>query len=256
MNRKFGIEIEAHNVAQRDVAAALNAVGIRCAVEGYNHNTTNHWKIVNDCSIQGSQGFELVSPILQGENGLMQVAIVGDTLERLGAKVNTSCGLHVHIDGRDLTVNSMSRICKMWLKYETCFDSIVPASRRNNRFALGIRSKFATLEAAFAKLATATSIQGLTRIMNSDNFGGSSRYHKLNLESMVRHGTVEFRQHSGTVNGLKMVNWVKLVGGFVESAVNAKAINTKGEGKFENLLQVTPDATVRKFYRERRAALV
>jgi hypothetical protein len=52
-----------------------------------------------------------------------------------------------------------------------------------------------------------------------------------------------------------MVNWVKLVGGFVESAVNAKAINTKGEGKFENLLQVTPDATVRKFYRERRVAL-
>lgn len=256
MNRKFGIEIEAHNVAQRDVAAALNAVGIRCAVEGYNHSTTNHWKIVNDCSIQGSQGFELVSPILQGENGLMQVAIVGDTLERLGAKVNTSCGLHVHIDGRDLTVNSMSRICKMWLKYETCFDSIVPASRRNNRFALGIRSKFATLEAAFAKLATATSIQGLTRIMNSDGYSGSSRYHKLNLESMVRHGTVEFRQHSGTVNGLKMVNWVKLVGGFVESAVKAKAINSKGEGKFENLLQVTPDATVRKFYRERRAALV
>ena len=42
MNRKFGIEIEATNVAQRDVAAALNAVGIRCAVEGYNHNTTNH----------------------------------------------------------------------------------------------------------------------------------------------------------------------------------------------------------------------
>jgi hypothetical protein len=96
----------------------------------------------------------------------------------------------------------------MWLKYEACFDSIVPKSRRNNRFAAGIRSKFATLEAGFAKLATATSIQGLTRIMNSDGYSGSSRYHKLNLESMVRHGTVEFRQHSGTVSGLKMVNWV------------------------------------------------
>jgi hypothetical protein len=52
-----------------------------------------------------------------------------------------------------------------------------------------------------------------------------------------------------------MVNWVKLVGGFVETAVNAKTIKAAGEGKFENLLQVTPDATVRKFYRERRVAL-
>ena len=255
MNRKFGIEIEAYNVPMAKVAAELNAVGILCAVEGYNHQTRNHWKIVSDCSINGVQAFELVSPILQGENGLMQVAIVGDTLERIGAKVNTSCGLHVHVDGRDLTVNSLSRICKMWLKYESCFDSIVPKSRRNNRFAAGIRSKFASLEAGFAKLATATSIQGLTRIMNSDGYSGSSRYHKLNLESMVRHGTVEFRQHSGTVNGLKMVNWVKLVGGFVETAVNAKSIKAAGEGKFENLLEVTPDATVRKFYRERRVAL-
>jgi hypothetical protein len=255
MNRKFGIEIEATNVAMSDVASALNAVGILCVVEGYNHATRNHWKVVSDCSISGNQGFELVSPILQGENGLMQVALVGDTLERIGAKVNTSCGLHVHVDGRDLTVNSMSRICKMWLKYEDCFDSIVPASRRNNQFCRAIRSKFASLEVAFDKLATATSIQGLTRIINSDGYSSSSRYHKLNLESMVRHGTVEFRQHSGTVNGLKMVNWVKLVGGFVESAVKAKNIKMDGEGKFENLLKVTPDATVRKFYRERRVAL-
>ena len=90
--------------------------------------------------------------------------------------------------------------------------------------------------------------------MNGEH-GHPSRYHKLNLESLVRHGTVEFRQHSGTVDGEKMANWVMLVGGFVECAVSAKTIRKTGEGKFENLLDVTPIPEVKKYYRQRREAL-
>ena len=52
-----------------------------------------------------------------------------------------------------------------------------------------------------------------------------------------------------------MVNWVKLVSGFVETAVNAKSIRQVGDGKFDNLLEVVPEVAVRKFYRERKDAL-
>jgi hypothetical protein len=257
MNRKFGIEIEAYGVTKIAINTALNAAGIICHIEGYNHETRPHWKIVSDASLSGDMTFELVSPILEGVNGLEQVMTVGNVLEQIGAKVNKSCGLHVHIDGRDLTVPQLSRVCKMWLKYESCFDSIVPESRRNNPFCKAIRAKFASLEAAFKAIDGAVRVRDLTQVMNSDRNSTvyTSRYHKFNLESMARHGTVEFRQHSGTVNGLKMVNWVKLVGGFVETAVNAKSIRQVGDGKFDNLLEVLPEVAVRKFYRERKDAL-
>jgi hypothetical protein len=251
MSRKFGIEIEATGVQMAEVAAALNAAGIRTYVEGYNHSTKNHWKIVTDASLSGQYAFELVSPILQGADGLCQVDTVGKVLTAIGAKVNKSCGLHVHVDARDITNEQIKRVCKMWMKYESCFDSVMPESRKNNAFCMGIRTKYATLDAAFKAIDAARNLGDLRVAMNGVH-GHPSRYHKLNLESLLRHGTVEFRQHSGTVEAAKMLNWVELVTAFVDCAVTAKTIRATGADKFENLMAVTPVPSVRKFYRERR----
>lgn len=253
MNRAFGIEIEATGLSMNRVVEVLTAVGIQSAVDGYNHTTKTYWKVVSDASLIGANAFELVSPILRGENGLMQVALVAHALETAGAKVNGSCGFHVHIDGRDLTVDQLKRVCKMWLKYENCFDAVVGASRRNNRFCKSIRSKFQTLEQGFKAIDKATNLNGIIQAVNGDGNGYTSRYHKLNLESMLRHGTVEFRQHGGTVTGEKMTSWIKLVMGFVNCAVTAKAIRATGDGKFANLLDVCPDAVTRKFFVSRKA---
>lgn len=47
---------------------------------------------------------------------------------------------------------------------------------------------------------------------------GQGRYHKLNLVSLWVHGTIEFRQHSGTVDADKAVNWIELLMQFVNRA--------------------------------------
>jgi hypothetical protein len=252
-NLKFGVEIEAVGASMSTVADALNRAGVPCRVEGYTHATMAHWKVVSDASLTGNMAFELVSPILQGEHGLMQVVRVCEALATIGAKVNNSCGLHVHVDGRALTVSQLANVCKMWLKYETCFDQVLPESRRNNVYCRSIKSKFQTLAEGFDKLTKCTTVAALTGVMNGDGAYRTSRYHKLNLESMTRHGTVEFRQHSGTVDGEKIVNWVKLVTNFVQVAKDAKTIKMTGEGNFDNLLDVAPDRASKKFYRARRA---
>src|SRR5690606_38760739 len=69
-NRKFGVEIEfifSGNI--HDVAAKLNEYGVTTVVEGYNHQTRAHWKIVHDASC----GWELVSPPMAGEAGLEEI---------------------------------------------------------------------------------------------------------------------------------------------------------------------------------------
>ena len=68
MDRKFGIELELIGITREQAIAALTGVGIEVREEGYNHETRRHWKIVSDASVRG--GFELVSPVLQGDAGL------------------------------------------------------------------------------------------------------------------------------------------------------------------------------------------
>ena len=96
----FGVEIECTGVDNYTVSAALNNVGVFCMVEYYNYTTRGHWKIVSDCSVHGDYAKEIVSPVLNGQAGLDQLKIVCHVLNELGIKVNRSCGLHVHHEGR------------------------------------------------------------------------------------------------------------------------------------------------------------
>ena len=106
-NRNFGIEIEAYNCSKQKLAQELTAVGIKVRVEGYNHtDSTEHWKLVTDSSLTGNQSFELVSPILHGEEGLKDLEKVCWVLELCNVKVDNSCGLHIHMDAADFTINT------------------------------------------------------------------------------------------------------------------------------------------------------
>ena len=44
----------------------------------------------------------------------------------------------------------------------------------------------------------------------------NSRYFKLNLQSYVKYGTVEFRHHSGTTTFSKVKNWILICARLVE----------------------------------------
>ena len=51
--RDFGVEIEflrPSQTTQEEIANALRGMGVECRVEGYNHTTRTHWKIVSDSS--------------------------------------------------------------------------------------------------------------------------------------------------------------------------------------------------------------
>ena len=212
MERKFGIEMEIAGINRQTALRALRAVNVKVEDEGYNHTTRNHWKLVPDGSVRN--GFEVVSPILSGEAGLAEAEIVARALDDAGASVNSSCGLHVHFDASDLDVIALKNILRRYAVHEAEIDAFMPASRRGN-------------ENTYCK-----SIRGFVQ----DNFDSirsirdlvarqHDRYFKVNLQSLLRHGTIEFRQHSGTVNAAKIVNWVRFLAAFIDQckAMNANA---------------------------------
>lgn len=231
--RTYGIEIEAYNVPAYTVANALSAAGIPCNYEGYNHVTRNHWKVVSDSSLTGVNTFELVSPPLSGDDGFAQIEKVCQVLNDLGAKVNKSCGLHVHIDARNLALNTIKNICKIYYSEEAGIDAWMAPSRRDSRWCQtlrNIRGGFAEFYQTLDRdIDTLRSLQSLF----------NTRYRKVNLEAFNRHGTVEFRQHQGTTDSGKIINWVRFLHLLVEKAITARPRPRKAQTVLTQAEEVT-----------------
>lgn len=212
--RKFGIEIEAYNCTREKLASELRGAGIDVAVEGYNHTTRNHWKLVTDASLTGNNTFELVSPVLEGEAGLKELEKVCWVLEFCDVKVNDSCGLHIHMDAADFDLQTWKNLALSYKHLERVIDSFMPQSRRQNYYCKGLSS------------ISAVDIQAAQSINDLQAAFGNNRYRKVNLEAYARHRTVEFRQHSGTTNFTKMENWIRFLNGLITFAKSGIAANT------------------------------
>lgn len=196
-NRNFGVEIEACNCTRERLARELTAAGINVQVEGYNHTDhTDHWKLVTDSSLSGNNTFELVSPILHGEQGLEELEKVCWVLDLCNAKVNDTCGLHVHMDAAEFDLTTWKNIILTYKRLEGVIDNFMPHSRRNNRYCKALTA------------ITENSIKHARNIGDLRAAFFHNRYHKVNLEAYARHRTVEFRQHGGSTNFTKMSAWI------------------------------------------------
>lgn len=238
-NKKFGIEIEAYNVNQSDLITKLTQLGIRVCAEGYSHTTRAHWKIVRDSSINGSRAFELVSPILQGAAGLEEVEKVCEGLKACNAYINKSCGMHIHFDAQEMSLKSWKNLYKNYAALETTIDSFMPTSRRANNNTYCKSLKVASLNSKLDSAQSLVQIEGIF---------GRSRYYKINPTSHSRHNTIEFRQHSGTVEFEKINNWIH----FLHNLVDFSKTKTIDTATFENLNEFNQPEIVSYFHNRKQ----
>lgn len=242
----FGIEIElTMPMSMRDVSILLQRNGIQ------------RWNVVRDGSVaetvRGHHGMEVVSPVLQGVAGLEEVKRVMDLLRENGGKVNNSCGLHVHIGVRGMKVSRLRKIAAAFLNAEGAMDQLMPPARLNNRYC---QSNVRFHGRNFARLKRAETVNAIAEAMN----GGSStqhythfRYYKLNFQSFVLHGTIEFRQHSGTVESEKACAWIRLVASFCAMAASSEPQTSRNPMSLDQLLGCVGDEAARNYLRARAA---
>ena len=207
--RRFGIEIEFKG-SRAAVCESIQRLGVACQQESYNHNTRNHWKIVTDASLGYDNAGEVVSPILQGEQGLRELELVCQGLEDAGATVDRQCGLHIHLDCRDMSVAECQTVFKRYSDYEASIDRIMPRSRRGNARWCG------TIADSNVKRGTFATKQSLGNALG--------RYYKVNLTNIASRGSIEFRQHSGTTNYTKIYNWLNFLQQFVASSIQLTGV--------------------------------
>lgn len=244
---KFGIELEM--LCNRGaVVSGMNAKGVSYDYLGYYTHTNGNTKFQfkTDASISrdehtlaaNSTEIECVSPILDGnKNGMDRVKAVCEVLNETGAQVNKSTGFHVHVSTKNMNNAWFANVFANYAHLERLIDTFMPRSRRanNNTYCRSVIGK---------GLDSCNSIAEVQRALGS-------RYHKINPMAYSSHSTIEFRQHSGTVDFEKISNWVhfcaKLIAWSKKNRLTAD-VNSIEEIKFLN-------AAEKAFFNSRVAAL-
>ncbi len=138
-------------------------------------------------------------------------AYYAKVLNECGAKVDRTCGTHVHFDIADYTVQDMVSFLNLYYKEHTLIDFLLPPSRRDNTYCTQIKKlEIDKMNSRFEN-GTLEGIRNIADIL-------WTRYRIVNLQSYVKYGTIEFRQHGGTTEFEKIEAWIILMYQMLEAA--------------------------------------
>ena len=216
------------------------------------------WRFVYDGSIKatmrdgrrqipatsGIYKVEMNSPKLSYEEmGKLQEVV--RALRHAGAVVNSSCGMHVHVDASRHTPQSLKNALSiMYSKEDILFKALNVNEARVERWCQKVREPM--LE-KIRKLPTNISMERLKREWYGGNDGSYehynwTRYYALNLHSVFYRGTLEWRCFESTLHAGKVRANITLA-----LAISAQAINQKKTLMRKTEISENPVFTFRTF---------
>jgi hypothetical protein len=221
-NRKFGVEIEFPSLGtglypseaetNRVVTGLLDA-GVPAHSASYGQHLRHGAPVGWEVTMDGTVGFEVVSPPIKGMAAKVQIEAVCGVLNEMGYKPSIAGGLHVHHGAEDLTAKQLKSVALTYANHQTLINQFVAKSRRTNNTWCKLISYGRTANYDESELDCEP---------RSHSYTSWDKYQTVNLGAYVLHGTIEFRQHQGTLNAEKIWNWVVFTQMFVERAVKAR----------------------------------
>lgn len=241
----FGIEIEMTGLTRSRAAEVIaEHFGTTKEYEGsfydayFARDTTGRkWKLMSDGSLdcQRKEGrrkvsadrnysVELVSPICQyGDIETVQELI--RKLREAGAFVNSSCGIHIHINAAPFDAPHLRNLVNIMAAKEDMIYKALKVSRgRESHYCRKIDPAF--LERLNRqKPATLDRLKGIWyngRDGSREHYH-DSRYHCLNLHSVFQKGTVEFRAFNGDLHAGKIKAYIQFCLAMTAQALNQRS---------------------------------
>jgi hypothetical protein len=229
---RYGIEIETVGLSREAVAKAIATVVGGTVRQEYGYDPTwtvtdatgRQWKAMPDASLSGAVNAEIVSPILTYAD-LEQLQQVVRAVKRAGAKVDATCGIHVHVDAAAFDAKKLCNLAKLVNQQEDLLIAalkVQPARlmRYTKRVDAGFLSRIqAHPPRTMAELGAAWYGRPVAaRPAHYDD----SRYHGLNLHSVWYRGTIEYRYFEATLHAGKVKSYVQLC-----LALTAKALGSR-----------------------------
>lgn len=198
---RFGVEIETKNASKDILCQAIFGV-VGGVVDSYrgvvNAADGRKWNVVHDGSI--GNGWEVVTPILTWADIESTLQPIIRNIRTAGATVDSSCGIHVHVDAARFDARSLTRLARIVHRQEDLiFAALAPHSGRYN-FTKKMDSYFSRQIAR-----RFTSLRTLRNAWYDGGVETRTKYHQtrytgLNLHSVWYRGTIEFRYFNSTLH--------------------------------------------------------
>jgi hypothetical protein len=249
----LGIEIEYQEVTFGEMQEGLKKAKIDLYPRylGYHervdYDKYKQWRIMYDSSLRDRFGRdyplnvyntspstkkdikfgELVSPILVGEKGLLQLIRALNTMTKLGATNNQSTGLHIHLGIKDtnqpfgISYKGLRNFIVNYIGFEKIIDSYTRKSRRQNNHRQYTPSPildiWRTKNLGDGRIADVSyrELEDLSRKLNAYDDTEFRRWAvstlqrgKLNPHSNGLKFSFEIRQHGGTIERDTIMGWI------------------------------------------------
>jgi hypothetical protein len=232
----YGVEVEMTGITRRQAAKALaDYFGTEPRYSGGIYDTWlvtdgegKDWKLMSDSSIRAEQksayGYEpttdmgyrveMVTPKLTYEE-LPKFQECVRRVRKAGAKVNSSCGLHVHVDAANHNRQSLKNLIGiMYSKEDILFKALQVDENRASRWCQKVREPMLQE----ARRLSSEETKDFTKLENiwyeGDNGSNEhynwTRYYALNLHSVFYRGTVEWRCFNSTLHAGRAAAYVNL----------------------------------------------
>lgn len=235
-DQAFGMELEFTGLTRQKAAETIaQVIGGTVAYAGgvYKAWTVNDaqgrkWTVESDSSVttDGGEQCEFVTPKCTYDD-IPTVQECVRALRKAKAKVNSSCGLHIHIDGANHTPKSLKNLVFTFrAKEDLIFKAVGTQRSRLGHWCKPIDDE---LVDNIKKLKTTddSSLRSTWYDTYRDWHAESahyhaSRYHALNLHSLWFRGTVEFRLFEATLHAGEIRAYITLCLAMSAQAINAK----------------------------------
>lgn len=250
-NQNFGTEIELTGITRQRASEVIATyfgtqhyyIGNGCyRTWGAKDRKDRVWKCERDGSIYCERkvngrtvcagdeySCEMVTPILQYED-IEDLQNIVRELVKAGAMANSSCGIHVHVDGKNHTADSLINLVNLFTGRQDLFYEALQNEARANSWC---QKTSKVMMKAMRK--GEHSKEAIERVyyseLNNGYRGGidhahycRARYRGLNLHALYTKGTVEFRLFNGTTHAGKIKAYIQFCLAMSAWAINAEKV--------------------------------
>jgi hypothetical protein len=265
--RRFGVEFE--------LVPDINKKGYNPSVDVEKiHNATERmmpdgWGATRDGSVEvlGGGGVEIQTPPMRLIAGEKEITNFCKSVKKIGWGVNDPCGLHVHIDAKDISDSPLlsKRVFTTYFVLDYSILAMLPEDRRSNVFCAPLDKKKARtllrwsqrvynkgfdIDDVIATKATKTSFLEMFYKSEISNVPreiathyNEARYHGINFHNLFgRTKTIEIRYLEGTIDYDLILKWTAFHQHIIDSSSNIREIDALELYKIKG-----PKTRLRKF---------
>lgn len=207
-------------------------IGLEIEVEGRDlppMQDNKYWRTEEDGSLRGESIEYVFKRPLAIKKVREALKSLSDAYERYESEVGESfrAGTHVHVNCQSLNVVELFNFITLYIIFENLLIKGCGKNRMGNLFCLSTSDAEYILSGLRTALKNTNKTKNIGHLIQFFKQGEEIRYSSINLNALVKYGSLEFRSMKSTPNMDEIFNWVEVL-----HAIKVSAL------KFENPVQI------------------